>query len=391
VKILSIIGARPQFIKATLVSGKLREKGIEEILVHTGQHYDFNMSDIFFQELRLPKPDYHLSVGSGSHGEQTGKMLIAIEKVFLQEKPDISLVYGDTNTTLVGALAAVKLHIPVAHIEAGLRSYNKNMPEEINRVLTDHMSDILFCPTETAVSNLRKEGFTSIIKDGKLIRKSLDLLPITDHSLPFVINVGDVMFDVALEVKNRIDEERILTKYNLEPNGFILVTIHRAENTDIKENLENIWKALKDIANSGIKVFFPVHPRTKKALENYGLVNEKIPKNLTITQPISYFEIIALESNAKVIITDSGGVQKEGYFFKTPCVIPRNETEWVELVEIGWNKVVGNKEENIVGETTKTYSEQVNNKKWIDFYGGGKASERIVEVLKNYGGKSNRR
>ncbi|NQS90702.1 UDP-N-acetyl glucosamine 2-epimerase [Patescibacteria group bacterium] len=380
-KILSIIGARPQFIKVALISRRLQKEGIEEILVHTGQHYNFNMSDIFFDELNLAKPDYHLGIGSGTHSEQTGKMLIEIEKVLFQEKPDVVLVYGDTNTTLAGALATTKLHIPVAHIEAGLRSYNKRMPEEVNRVLTDHCSDILFCPTETAVNNLQKEGFTDIINNGKLIGKSLGLSPVTDYSSPIVINVGDVMFDVALEVKNRIDEKKILTKYTLKPKDFILVTIHRAENTDIKENLESIWNALRDIANSGIKTFFPIHPRTKKALDNYGLINGEVPKNLIIMQPVSYFEMIALESNAKIIITDSGGVQKEGYFFKTSCIIPRNETEWVELVEIGWNKLVGNKEENIVEETIKTYSENVNNKKWIDFYGGGKASDRIVETI----------
>jgi len=362
-KILSIIGARPQFIKAAIVSRKLREDKIKEVLIHTGQHYDFNMSGIFFQELNLPKPDYYLDVGSGRHGEQTGKMLIRIERLLIRKKPDIVLIYGDTNTTLAGALVSAKLHISIVHIEAGLRSYNKNMPEEINRVLVDHVSDILFAPTDTARENLKKEG---IIKG--------------------VYKVGDVMLDVALEAKNRIDEEKILTKYNLKTKGFILVTIHRAENTDVKENLESIWKALKDIAKLGIKVFFAVHPRTKKALGNYSLISGEVPKNLIIMQPVSYFEMIALESNAKVIITDSGGVQKEGYFFKTPCVIPRNETEWVELVEIGWNKVVGNKEEKIVEETMKIYNEDINNKNWIDFYGDGRASERIVEVLKNYGG-----
>ncbi|GAB6162895.1 UDP-N-acetylglucosamine 2-epimerase (non-hydrolyzing) [Desulfothermus naphthae] len=359
-KILSIVGARPQFIKAALVSRKLREKGINEILVHTGQHYDFNMSDIFFQELNLPKADYYLGVGSGTHGEQTGKMLIEIEKVLGREKSDIVLVYGDTNTTLAGALAGAKLHIPVAHIEAGLRSYNKNMPEEINRVLTDHCSDILFAPTDKAVENLKTEG---IIKG--------------------VYKVGDVMFDMALEVKNRVNEEKVLTKYSLKPKEFILITIHRAENTDIKENLENIWNALKDIANSGIKMFFPVHPRTKKALENYGLLN-KISENLIITKPVSYFEMIVLENNAKVIITDSGGVQKEGYFFQTPCIILRNETEWVELVKAGWNKIVGNKKKDIVKEAIKAYYGDMNDKKWIDFYGSGNASDRIVEILKSY-------
>ncbi len=360
-KVISIIGARPQFIKAALISRKLRKNGINEILVHTGQHYDFNMSDIFFKELSLPRPDYNLGVGSGTHGKQTGKMLIEVEKVLFKEKPDLVLVYGDTNTTLAGALASVKLHIPLAHIEAGLRSYNKNMPEEVNRVLTDHCSDILFAPTDKTVENLKKEGITK-----------------------GVYKVGDVMFDLALEVKRKVSKKKILSKYNLRPKEFILVTIHRAENTDIKENLENIWNALNDIANSDIKVFFPVHPRTRKALKNYNLI-DRTSKNLIITEPVSYFEMIVLESSAKVIVTDSGGVQKEGYFFRTPCIIPRNETEWVELVEIGWNKVVGNKKENIVKETIKAFNRDTSNKKWIDFYGGGKASERIIEVLKNYG------
>lgn len=355
-KIISIVGARPQFIKAALVSKKLREKGVKEILVHTGQHYDFNMSDVFFKELGLPEPDYYLGIGSGNHGEQTGKMLIEIEKVLLKEKPDIVIVYGDTNSTLAGALAAAKLHIPVAHVEAGLRSYNKKMPEEINRVLTDHISTFLFAPTKTAVENLHKEG----ISKG-------------------VYQVGDVMFDVALESIKRVDEEKVLSKYGLKPKEFILATIHRAENTDIMENLTNIWEALNDIAKSGYSIIFPVHPRTRKAFEKWGIRIDLRNERLILIDPVSYFEMLALEKNAKLIITDSGGVQKEGYFWGTPCVIPRNETEWIELVEIGFNKLAGNKAEDIV----KYSLEVLNGKKQYNviehFYGKGDASDKIIK------------
>jgi len=387
-KFLSIIGARPQFIKAAVVSRKIRDEGIKEILVHTGQHYDFNMSDIFFQELDLPKPDYHLGVGSGGHGEQTGRMLLEIEKVLLQQKPDVALVYGDTNTTLAGSLAAVKLHIPVAHIEAGLRSYNRSMPEEINRVLTDHCSDILFCPTETAVKNLQKEGFINVVGDGKLIDDDFSLAQ-RARGLPLVINVGDVMLDIALDVKKLIEkktggEKRILERYFLKAKDYILVTIHRADNTDNKENLQNIMEALKEIARKGLKIFFPAHPRTKKALKKFNLLTD-IPKNLIIGKPISYVEIITLESNAKLIITDSGGLQKEAYFFKVPCIIPRSETEWTELVKIGWNKVVGTMKENLVNSVVNMLNEDSPNRQWTSFYGQGKASEKIVRVLLDYG------
>ncbi|MCK4795645.1 MAG: UDP-N-acetylglucosamine 2-epimerase (non-hydrolyzing) [Desulfobacteraceae bacterium] len=386
-RILSIVGARPQFIKAAIVSRKIRDEGIKEILVHTGQHYDFNMSDIFFQELNLPKPDYHLGVGSGSHGEQTGKMLLEIEKVLLQQKPDVALVYGDTNTTLAGSLAAAKLHIPVAHIEAGLRSYNRSMPEEINRVLTDHCSDILFCPTETAVKNLQKEGFVNVVGDGKLVDDDFSLAQ-RARGLPLVINVGDVMLDIALDVKKLIEkktdgEKRILERYFLRAKDYILVTIHRADNTDNKENLQNIMEALKEITRSGLKIFFPAHPRTKKALERFNLISD-VPQNLIVSEPISYVEIIALESNAKLIITDSGGLQKEAYFFKVPCIIPRDETEWTELVEIGWNKVVGTAKENLVNAVLSTLNEDTPNRQRIDFYGNGSASEKIVKVLLSY-------
>jgi UDP-N-acetylglucosamine 2-epimerase len=357
-KIISIVGARPQFIKAAFVSKKLKEQGVKEILVHTGQHYDFNLSEVFFKELNLAKPKYNLGIGSGRHGEQTGRMISEIEKVLLQEKPNFVVVYGDTNSTLAGALAAAKLHIPVAHVEAGLRSYNKNMPEEINRVLTDHISEILFAPTDTAVNNLKNEGITKN-----------------------VYKVGDVMFDIALQTKKIVDEEKIIKRYGLKKKNFILVTIHRAENTDNKENLRNIWLALKAVAKKGIKVFFTVHPRTKKALKKYGFFRDNFPKNLVLNEPVSYFEMVALESNAKVIVTDSGGVQKEGYFFKTPCVITRKETEWTELVDIEWNMLAGSSKDKIITLIQTYYNKTSLKDKWVGFYGNGRASEKIAKMF----------
>lgn len=390
-RILSIVGARPQFIKTVLVSRRLRKEQIEEIVVHTGQHYDFNMSDIFFHELNLAKPDYQIGIGSGSHGEQTGRMLIEIEKILLQGKPDVVLVYGDTNTTLAGALATAKLRIPVAHIEAGLRSYNKRMPEEINRVLTDHCSDMLFCPTETSVRNLQKEGFANVVNDGKLTDETFNSSLINDYSSPIVINVGDVMLDIALEAKKLINKrvnenKRILKKYFLRPKGYILATIHRADNTDDRKNLQNIMGALKEITRSRLKIFFPAHPRTKKALEKFNLLSNMSENLIIINEPVSYMEMVILESNARLIFTDSGGVQKEAYFFEIPCIIPRSETEWTELVKIGWNKVVKTKKVDIVNAVSNTLSEDFTKKKWMNFYGDGRASEKIVEVLKNYAG-----
>lgn len=365
-KILSVVGARPQFIKASIVSRRLRELKANQLLLHTGQHYDFKMSGIFFNELGIKEPDYQLEIGSGNHGEQTGSMLIEIEKVLIQTKPDLVIVYGDTNTTLAGALAASKLKIPLAHIEAGLRSYNKNMPEEINRVLTDHVSDLLFTPTLTAVENLKKEG---IVED--------------------VFNVGDVMFDLAVEVFNKMNNcvDEILGKYNIFENEFVLATVHRVDNTDIRNNLINIFEAFKIIANSGIKVFFPVHPRTRRYLEAYNILNQESQNNLIINEPVAYSEMLVLEKCAKVVITDSGGVQKESYFFKTPAVIPREETEWVEIVESGWNILTGANKEKIVKNTLKLYKTGLN-REWKNFYGDGNASYIISEIIKNFGGTS---
>ena len=317
-KIITIVGARPQFIKAAAVSNIIRKEH-KEILIHTGQHYDENMSSVFFEELGIPKPDYNLGVGSGGHGEQTGSMLMALEKIYLDEKPDLVLVYGDTNSTLAGALCASKLLIPVAHVEAGLRSFNKSMPEEQNRILTDHISKFLFVPTNSAIQNLKNEG----ISEG-------------------VINVGDVMYDAVLNFKKMAEQKSsILSEIGIKKEEYILTTIHRAENTNNIDRLKNIIEALnccKEI------VILPLHPRTKKYIEDYGLV---FNNNIKVIEPIGYLDMINLEMNAKKIVTDSGGVQKEAFFMKKPCITMRNETEWVETVLNGWNLIVGTDKDKI--------------------------------------------
>ncbi len=352
-KIATIVGARPQFIKMASVSRELR-KHFNEIVIHTGQHYDYEMNKIFFERLNIPEPDYYLGIGSGSHGYQTGEMLKRIEEVLIEERPDLVLVYGDTNSTLAGALAAVKLHIKVAHVEAGLRSFDKRMPEEINRVLTDHVSDYLFAPTETAVKNLHKEG----IKDG-------------------VYLTGDVMYDALLyNIKIARKKSRILNELGLRPKEYLLATVHRAENTDSKERLTNIINAFIEINEL---IVFPVHPRTRKYMEAYGLI-EKIEKspNILLVPPVGYLDMLVLEENARKIITDSGGVQKEAYFLKVPCITLREKTEWVETVKDGWNVLVGANREKIVKaiEEFEPSGETYNHR-----FGDGNASKRIVEIL----------
>jgi UDP-N-acetylglucosamine 2-epimerase len=384
-KIVSIVGARPQFIKAALISKKLRAAGCNEVLVHTGQHYDFNMSDIFFQQLGIPDPDYYLGVGSGLHGEQTGKMLAEIEQVVKKENPDIVVIYGDTNTTLAGALVASKLHVPVAHVEAGLRSYNKLMPEEINRVLADHVSNILFCPSRVAVSNLLKEGFSNIVNNGNLVDISRDITQI-DHHQAMVVNVGDVMFDVARETIGSANDEAVLEKYGLEQTNYILTTIHRPENTDFKAPLQNIWDAMEEIARSTMPVFFPIHPRTRKALREFNILNESNSAGIILNEPVSYLEMLILEKNAKIIVTDSGGVQKESYFFQTPCVIIRGQSEWVELIENGWAKLSKPVKEIIKNHCLVSLGGE-DQKEWQPYYGDGKASERIVAFVATYSGQ----
>jgi UDP-N-acetylglucosamine 2-epimerase len=315
-KIISVVGARPQFIKLASLSKELRKKH-REIILHTGQHYDDELSQVFFSELRIPEPDYNLGIGSAEHGEQTGRMLKAIEEVLLFEKPDLVIVYGDTNSTLAGALASAKLNIPVAHVEAGLRSFKKSMPEEINRVLTDHVSTLLFCPTLTSVKNLKREG----------IPKGVHL-------------VGDVMYDSFIDhLKVAEKKSKVMKKLNLQTKEFYLVTVHRAENTDSKENLKKLVQIVTRLDKS---VVFPIHPRTRKKLSEFDLWDRLVSKpDLILIDPVSYLDMLALEKNARCVLTDSGGVQKEAFFLKTPCLTLRDETEWVETLKDGSNQLVG--------------------------------------------------
>ncbi len=348
-KVLSVVGARPQFVKALAVSRALRLMN-REVLVHTGQHYDFQMSQVFFKELGLPVPDYNLGVGSGSHGEQTGRMLIALDEVMAKEKPDVVLVYGDTNSTLAGALAGAKLGVPVAHVEAGLRSFNRAMPEEINRVLTDHVSDLLFCPTPTAVDNLGREGISA-----------------------GVYLVGDCMYD-ALLAGLELAEKAILHKLGLSPSRYFFLTVHRAANTDDPGNLEKIISALERAEQP---VIFPVHPRTQKALQKFGLL-EKI-KNLKLLEPVGYLDSLTLQKNARLVFTDSGGVQKEAFLLGVPCLTLREETEWVETVDLGANLLVGIDPERILAGIKLMLGCHGNWDKTV--YGDGRAGEKIAEIL----------
>ena len=349
-KILTILGARPQFIKAGAISREIaKHKDIKEIIVHTGQHYDSNMSDIFFEQMKIPKPDYYLGIGGKTHGAMTGQMIEKIEEVALKEKPDVIMVYGDTNSTLAGAIAGSKIHIPIAHVEAGLRSFNMKMPEEVNRILTDRVSKWLFCPTDTAVENLKKEGFENF--DCKIIKS------------------GDVMQDAALFYRQYAKKpEDIEIKGN-----FILSTIHRAENTDNKKRLKNIFEALEVIAKEK-QVILPLHPRTKKIIQNLGL---KL-KNITIIEPVGYLEMVWLLDNSDMVITDSGGLQKEAFFFKKSCITLRDETEWVELIENKFNVLAGADKEKIL-DIYNNFEFNYNFE--IDLYGNGKASERIIKEL----------
>lgn len=361
-KAVTIVGARPQFIKAASVSraiqkhNKEHDAQITEVMVHTGQHYDENMSQVFFDELEIREPDYNLGVGSGTHGKMTGTMLEKIEEVLLEEKPDAVLVYGDTNSTLAGALAASKLHIPVGHVEAGLRSFNRQMPEEINRVLTDHVSTFLFCPTDTAVENLKKEGIT----EG-------------------VFKVGDVMFDSFLFNKQLAEKKSIiLSELGIKPKSYCLVTVHREENTTNGKRLTGIFEAFNKLSTQDCPFIAPLHPRTAKALNELGGDRLSGP-HVRILDPVSYLDMVLLEIHAKVILTDSGGVQKEAYFAETPCITLRNETEWVELVEHGYNVIAGCSPEGICKAFGDMVERTICRKQ--ELYGGGRASEKIVNIL----------
>ncbi len=348
-KVACVVGARPQFVKAVPVSRALQRAGLREILIHTGQHYDYQMSQVFFDEMGLPRPAYNLGVGSASHGKQTGEMLARIEEVLMAESPDVTVVYGDTNSTIAGALASVKLGIRVAHVEAGLRSFNRSMPEEHNRVLTDHCADLLLCPTDNAVANLAREGLT--------------------HG---VYRVGDTMYDAVLQFSAAArDQSRILRRLGVSPGEYFLATVHRVSNTktcDVLHGLLSIFQMLD------LPVVFPIHPRTRQSLQ---AVSASLP-NVRLIDPVGYFDMLVLEENARAVLTDSGGVQKEAFFLGVPCITLRTETEWIETVAAGWNIVVGNDRERILAAASK--------KDWpvskpASVFGNGDAGEHIVRLL----------
>ena len=375
-KIVTIIGARPQIIKAAAITRAIHthfKDQITELIVHTGQHYDDNMSAIFFTEMGIPTANYNLSVGSGSHGVQTAKMMEGIESILLKEKPDALLVYGDTNSTLAGALAASKIHIPVVHIEAGLRSYNKAMPEEINRITCDHCSTLLFSPTNQGIANLEKEGFSTSIHSKASI----------DH--PLVFKTGDIMFDNSMYFLSIANEKQGLVEtLQLTPGAFILCTIHRDSNTDNPEHLNQIIRGLLQIQRvSNQAIVLPLHPRTRKKMTELlePAVAEELQGNssIQVIDPAGFLDMISLESNCSLVITDSGGVQKEAFFFKKPCIILREQTEWVEIVENGNALLVGSSEAKLI----EAYHQLTNKKEYTypPFFGDGHASEEICRLM----------
>jgi UDP-N-acetylglucosamine 2-epimerase len=398
-KLASIVGARPQFIKVPPILRAIQtyndrsSNAMEHVLIHTGQHYDYDMSQAFFVDLDLPEPNYNLGVGSGSHGRQTGEMLKQIEKVLLEEQPDLVLIYGDTNSTLAAAIAAIKLRIRIAHVEAGLREYDKRIPEEVNRRLTDHVSSLLFCPSRVAIENLRREGFENIAFDGELAPlDSLEDLSPFDIDHPLVINTGDVMYDSVL-YNVRLAEKRsdIFQRLHLgpkEPNKlnepyelnkpvpYALATVHRAENTDDPVRLAAIFEALDQLATQNLRVIMPLHPRTMKALAHMSAI-ENLIRNLEIIDPVPYKDMLMLEKNAQVILTDSGGMQKEAYWLSVPCITLRDVTGWIETVRLGWNTLVGCDPTPIVQAALGARS----GLEAVHPYGDGRAAERIVEVL----------
>ncbi len=351
-KIISIVGARPQFIKAALLSKTLRkEDKVQEILIHTGQHYDDNMSKTFFEQLSIPAPDINLGIGGGTHAEQSGAMMIGIEKIILKEKPHCVIVYGDTNSTLAGAVTAAKCNVPLIHVEAGLRSFNRAMPEEINRIIADRLSKILFCPTETAVSNLHYEGIT--------------------EGVHFV---GDIMYDALLTFLPIAQQKsNIVEKLGLSGKKYGLLTIHRAANTDDDQRLKTILEAIKQ---TQLIIVFPIHPRTQKMLQEYHI---SLPPNIIPTEPLSYFDMLTLESKADCILTDSGGVQKEAYWLGVRCITLREETEWIETVECGWNKIVG-VDKSLITSTIERWRPT---EERLSYYGNGTAAYQMKNIIIN--------
>ncbi len=353
-KIVHIVGARPQFIKMSSLFSVLKDS-YDQVIIHTGQHYDFDMSDIFFDQLNIPEPDYNLEIGSGKHGEQTAKIIIRLEEKLIKEKPSIVIVYGDTNSTLGAAIACSKLNIPIAHVEAGVRSFNRKMPEEINRIITDKVSTLHFAPTKTAVDNLAKEGIKGL-----------------------VFNTGDIMYDILKKNLTKIEHRKSLLKeYNLKEGEYVLVTIHREANTD-RENLEKIVSALSLIEEP---VIFPLHPRTKKRLVQYNLLHKLIGKrNIQIINPVGYIEMLILEKFSKLIVTDSGGIQKEAYIIGIPCITLREETEWIETVNDGWNIIVGNDAKKIL-EGVKEFHPRGRRK---NVFGDGNSALNMKKIITSY-------
>jgi len=354
-KIITVVGARPQFIKAATLSRQFQLKGVEELIIHTGQHFDANMSDVFFEEMEIPKPAFQLDIHGLTHGAMTGRMLEGIEEILLKEKPDGLLVYGDTNSTLAGALAASKLHIPVIHVEAGLRSYNMEMPEEINRILTDRISTILFCPTDTAIQNLKREGY--------------DNMPIK------IIKNGDVMQDAAMYYAAKAEQKSDIIR-NEGLKRFVLATIHRQENTDSPTNLKSIIEGLNEI-NRQVPVVVPIHPRTRKILSQLNIIPE-----FKLIDPVGYFDMIMLLKTCELVITDSGGVQKEAFFFGKHCITLREQTEWVELIDKGYNLLVGSDSFKLkeAFEFFKTKQSDFT----VDLYGKGLASAFAADEIAKY-------
>ena len=356
-RICSIVGARPQFVKAGAVSrAVLRDRRIEESLIHTGQHYDANMSEVFFREFDLPEPRHNIGVGSGSHGAQTAHMIEGLERVFLEEKPRVVLVYGDTNSTLAGALAATKLHIPVAHVEAGLRSFNRRMPEEINRIVADAVADVLYAPSAVAAGHLRREG----VSEDK------------------IVTVGDVMYDASLMTAELArDRSEVMARLGLTDGGFYVATVHRAENTDDPTRLRTVFRALQLVAQR-VPVVLPLHPRTRAALTREGLL-EAATQSLILTEPVGFVDLARLEMGARAVITDSGGVQKEAFFHRRPCFTLRDETEWVELVELGWNRLLPPVDAEYMAATMLDLASFAPREGAP--YGNGRAAETIVGDL----------
>lgn len=358
-KILTVVGARPQFIKAAMLNRAIRARGdVTEVLVHTGQHHDVLMSDVFFQQLDICQPKYALGVAGGTHGDMTGRMMAALDPVLMTEGPDLVLVYGDTNSTLAAAVCAAKLGIPIAHVEAGLRSFNRAMPEEINRVLTDHVSKFLFCPTESAVQNLKKEGITQIVE-----------------------NVGDIMYEAALHYGNRAESLSLLTpalRKLFDSQDYVLATIHRQENTDNLTRLQNIIRGVLELADLH-PVVLPLHPRTRAKLGTRTLSILEAHSGIYCTEPLGYLEMLQLERNAGLILTDSGGVQKEAFFFKVPCATLRDETEWSELVDNGWNTLVDISEDRIADVALSRYGSR--GRPDFNPYGDGRTATAILATL----------